>query len=152
MPRILSCLFLIHFTLGCTAVQSVGPTSPKAFRNAHPVEAMPDGNLLVEAEEFQVAKGDWSAKRWGENYYAATFANSFLSRKAFLGADEQTKGKATIQVRIPKAGRYLVLARYEAAYRFETQFRVRVEQKGRRVLDRLYGARKNLKIWALAKS
>ncbi len=150
MPRILSCLFLIHFTLGCTAVQSLAPTSPKAFRNAHPVEAMPDGNLLVEAEEFQVAKGDWRAKRWGENYYAATFANSFLSRKAFLSADEQTEGKATIQVRIPKAGRYLVLARYEAAYRFETQFRVRVEQKGRRVLDRLYGARKNLKIWAFS--
>ena len=150
MPRILSCLFLIHFTLGCTAVQSIVPTSPKAFRNAHPVEAMPDGNLLVEAEEFQVTKGDWSAKRWGENYYAATFANSFLSRKAFLGADEQTEGEATIQVRIPKAGRYLVLARYEAAYRFETQFRVRVEQNGRQVLDRLYGARKNLKIWAFS--
>ena len=134
--------------LGCTTVQSVTPTPPAAFRGNHPVPPLPDGNLLIEAEEFRPANDTWEAKRWGENYYAATFANSFLSRKAFLGADEQTEGEATIQVRIPKAGRYLVLARYEAAYRFETQFRVRVEQNGRRVLDRLYGARKNLKIWA----
>ena len=41
----------------------------------------------------------------------------------------------------------LGLVRYEAAYRFETQFRVVIEQNGRKVLDRLYGARSNLKIW-----
>ena len=112
--------------------------------------ATPDGNLLIEAEEFQPVNDAWRARLWGENYYAATFANSFLSRKAFLGAGEQAVGSATIKVRVPKAGRYLVLVRYEAAYRFETQFRVRVEQKGKRVLDRLYGARKNLKIWAFS--
>ncbi len=41
-----------------------------------------------------------------------------------------------------------MLVRYEAAYQFETQFRVQVEQNGQFVLNRLYGARDNLKIWA----
>ncbi len=126
--------------------------APGAFRGSHAVVASSDGNLLVEAEEFQpAAASSWQAKPWGQNYYAATFANSFLSRKAFLGAPEQaTNAVARIQVQVPKAGRYLVLARYEAAYRFETQFRVRVEQAGKPVLDRLYGARSNLKIWAFS--
>jgi len=139
-------LSLLLAAIGCTTAQ---PQSPADFRGQHPVAPLANGNLLIEAEEFQpVDKGGWAAKPWGENYYAATFANSFLSRKAFLGADEQAAGSATLKVRVPKAGRYLVLVRYEAAYRFETQFRVRVEQKGKPVLDRLYGARKNLKIWA----
>jgi len=104
--------------------------------------------IICEAEEFQIRSPGWQAKRWGENYYAATFANTFLSRKAFLGAPEQgERSEAVIHVQIPAAGRYLALVRYEAAYRFETQFRVVIEQHGRIVLDRLYGARKNLKIW-----
>ena len=137
--------------IGCTTVIAE-PTdySPATFRGQNPVDAMPDGNLLVEAEEFQPLKPGWASKKWGENYYAATFANSFLSRKAYLGAGEQAECSATIKIKVPKAGRYLVLARYEAAYRFETQFRVRVEQNGKTALNRLYGARKNIKIWAFS--
>lgn len=114
------------------------------------VEAQPDGLIIAEAEEFQpAAPGGWQAKKWGENYYAATFANSFLSRKAFLGASEQADNvRAVTRVKVPTAGKYLVLVRYEAAYRFETQFTVVVEQGGKQVLIRPYGARKNLKIWA----
>jgi len=149
MHRFLLLLFLLP--VGCSSVLSAPKAdSPIAFRSNHPVTAQPDGNLLVEAEEFQPTSKGWRPQPWGENYYAATFANSFLSRKAFLGADEQAEGTATIHVRVPKAGRYLVLVRYEAAYLFETQFRVRVEQSGKAALDRLYGARKNLKIWAFS--
>ena len=138
--------------IGCsTVIAEPTGTSPATFRGQYPVNAMPDGNLLVEAEEFQPLKPGWTSKKWGENYYATTFANSFLSRKAYLGTGEQAECSATIKIKVPKAGRYLVLARYEAAYRFETQFRIRVEQKDRRVLDRLYGARKNIKIWAFSK-
>ena len=54
------------------------------------------------------------------------------------------RSEAVIRVTVPAAGRYLALVRYEAAYRFETQFRVVIEQNGRKVLDRLYGARNNL--------
>lgn len=136
---------------GCVAIQAQhAHIPPDSFRGSEPVTAQSDGNMLVEAEEFSPANDAWAAKPWGENYYAATFANSFLSRKAYLGADEQAEGTATIRVRVPKAGRYLVLVRYEAAYRFETQFRVKVEQNGKAALDRLYGARKNLKIWAFS--
>ena len=42
----------------------------------------------------------------------------------------------------------MALVRYEAAPRFDTQFKLRVEQNGKTKLDRLYGARDNLKIWA----
>ncbi|GIW94542.1 MAG: hypothetical protein KatS3mg110_2583 [Pirellulaceae bacterium] len=113
------------------------------------VNIQPDGLYICEAEEFQCSgPPGWQPKRFGENYYAATFANTFLSRKAFLGAPEQCEPSvAELKVRIEQGGRYLVLVRYEAAYRFETQFRVLIEQADRVVFDRLYGARTNLKIW-----
>ncbi len=131
------------------------PSAAQELGKARPAVAeQPDGLYIAEAEEFQVAAGKptgWQARRFGENYYAATFANSFLSRKAFLGAPEQCdETVASIKVDVKTAGRYLVLVRYEAAYRFETQFRVQVEQAGKTVLNRLYGARKNLKIWAFS--
>jgi len=116
--------------------------------SAGPVGAMPEGMIVCEAEEFRVQSPGWQAQNWGANYYAATLANTFLSRKAFLGTPAQCdETAATILVRVPAPGRYLALVRYEAAYRFETQFRLQVEQNGRLVLDRLYGARENLKIW-----
>jgi hypothetical protein len=122
----------------------------QAYRKGNqPVTSLSDTTIIAEAEEFQVKTPGWQAKRWGENYFCATFANAFLSRKAFLGAPEQCEPSiATIDVEVPKAGRYLALVRYESCYRFETQFRLQVEQKGKKLLDRLYGARANLKIWA----
>jgi len=125
------------------------PMAAQAYGEANqPVRALSDGRILCEAEEFQVRTPGWEAAEWGTNYYAATLANTFLSRKAYLGAPPQCdEAVASLVVEVPEAGRYLALVRYEAAYRFETQFRVRIEQNGRTVLDRLYGARENLKIW-----
>src|SRR5688572_22235480 len=60
----------------------------RGFRKDVPVAAQSDGAIIAEAEEFDPAAG-WKAMNWGENYYAATIANTFLSRKAFLGADAQ---------------------------------------------------------------
>ena len=64
--------------------------------------------------------------------YAATFHNVFLSRRSFLGGPASvTEGQvctATKQVDIPAAGIYAPLVRFEAAYRFETMYRVEVEQ------------------------
>ena len=142
---------------GLPSVSFADETADKSVQAAQalrakgePVVPAPDGNIFCEAEEFQVEKPGWQAAAWGKNYYAATFANTFLSRKAFLGAAEVTEQPtvATINVDVKDAGRYLVLVRYEAAYRFETQFHVKVEQAGQVKLDRLYGARQNLKIWA----
>jgi hypothetical protein len=112
-----------------------------------------DSTIVAEAEEFAVQPSSksgsgWKSKKWGENYYCATFGNTFLSRKAFLGAPEQSShSTATLIVKIPKAGRYLALVRYEAVPRFQTQFHVRIEQAGKTKLNRLYGARENMKVW-----
>jgi hypothetical protein len=139
-----------------TFAQDTPAAAQKFGRERKAVSVQPDGLYICEAEEFQAVSNDksksgWQAKRFGENYYAATFANSFLSRQAFLGAPEQCEETvASLNVDIKTAGRYLVLVRYEAAYLFETQFRVQVEQNGKLVLNRLYGARKNLKIWAFS--
>lgn len=124
----------------------------QAFRkNGQPVTAISETTLICEAEEFQSDGKGWQAKTLGTNYYAATFANSFLSRKAYLGAPEQCETtSAKLDVVVPKAGQYLALARYEAPYRFEAQFRLVIEQNGKKVLDRLYGSRNNLRIWGFS--
>ena len=133
--------------------------SAQAFRaRGEAVTPAPDGTYFCEAEEFKIiaagrdVPAGWRAGYWGENYYAATFANTFLSRKAFLGAPEDCgTTEASITVDIRDAGKYLVLVRYEAAYRFETQFRVKITQGRSTKLDRLYGARANTKVWAFGK-
>jgi len=144
----LTCFAMLFITLPACAQHAA-----QNFRKPNqPVVPAPDGTIFCEAEEFHIESKGWESKAWGANYFAATFANTFLSRKAFLGAPadcEQTV--ATITVDVKEAGRYLALVRYEAAYRFETQFRVKVEQGGAVKLDRLYGARDNLKIWAFGK-
>lgn len=130
---------------------SVAPVAA-SFRGNLPVRPAPDGTLYAEAEEFQVRSPGWMAKDWGENLYFSSFANTFLSRKAFLGAGKQgPRTDASITVQVPRAGRYLALVRYEAAYRFETQFTLRIEQNDEVKLQRLYGARENDKIWAFRK-
>lgn len=149
MPsRCLAAVALVAL-LGSALLAQEAP-APGAYRKAgQAVEPVSDTTLVCEAEEFHVATPGWQARPWSEAYFCATFANSFLSRKAFLGAPEQCdRTTATIAVRVPKAGRYLALVRYEACHRFETQFRLRVEQNGATKLDRLYGARSNVKLWA----
>jgi hypothetical protein len=127
-----------------------GPLAAATYRAANqPVSATADGQLVCEAEEFHVAAPGWQARPWGTNYYAATLANTFLSRKAYLGAPEQCdQTVASLDVNVSEAGQYLALVRYEAVYRFETQFKLRIEQAGQLKLERLYGARQNKKLWA----
>lgn len=132
------------------SLDNVAALAP-GFRGTQPAVAQADGNFILEAEEFAVKPGasGWRTMNWGENYYAASLANTFLSRKACLGAPEQcARTEATLEIEVPAAGRYLALVRYEAAYRFETRFRLRVEQAGQVKLDRPYGARDHQKIWA----
>ncbi|MDX1945499.1 MAG: hypothetical protein SFU86_08820, partial [Pirellulaceae bacterium] len=138
-------------TLSIAAAQSADPVAAaQALGKARPaLVAQPDGLLVCEGEEFQVRSPGWLARPYGTNYYAATLANTFLSRQAYLGAPEQgERTVAELAVEVPASGKYLALVRYEAAYRFETQFRLQIEQNGKLALDRLYGARSNLKIWA----
>src|SRR5262249_16429933 len=109
-----------------------------------------DRMVIAEAEDFVPDGPGWTPLRHGTNYFTNTFANCFLSRKAYLGAPEQAPhAQASIDVRVPANGTYLALVRYESARHFETQFRLRIEQGGVTKLDRLYGARDNEKIFAL---
>lgn len=106
--------------------------------------------IVCEAEEFTTDGGSWQRRKWGENYYCATFANTFLSRKAYLCAPaEEAAGSAHTEVAIPTDGEYLVLARYEAPYRFQAEFRIEIEQNGEVVFQKDYGSQDNAKIWAL---
>src|SRR4051794_35123974 len=104
--RLSLCIFLL-LALGARspAAEPDAVRSAREYRKGNqPVTAQPDGNLVCEAEEFQVAgTGGWQAKPWGTNYYVATFANSFLSRKAYLGAPEQCdRSEATLRAQVPK--------------------------------------------------
>ncbi len=146
----LAVLALAAFTLAAPAAEPDPVKSAQELRKGgRTVPALSEAMVVAEAEEFQVASPGWKGQPWGTNYFCATFANSFLSRKAYLGAPEQCESSsASISVQVPKAGRYLALVRYESVYRFETQFRLKVSQGGKDKLDRLYGARDNLKVWA----
>src|SRR3954451_9674940 len=99
--------------------------------------------LLAEAEDFTVEKGDWKVVPYRENYYASTFAVSFLSRMACLGAPEQVEAGreavASQQVVIPSGGDYQVMARYEQPYNFSAEFVVEVEQGGMAVYRQVFG-------------
>lgn len=145
----LAALLLVTQAVAASAADPDASAAAQALGKSRPVTPQPDGLIVCEAEEFQVQSPGWKARKWGENYFAATLANTFLSRKAFLGAPEEgDESVATRDITVAEAGRYLVLARYEAAYRFETQFRIKVEQGGKVLLDRMYGGRQNPKIWA----
>ena len=76
----------------------------------HTSAATNESLLIFEAEDFQVGHSAWKRRAYGENYYAGAFANTFLSRKAFLGAPEKgPRSTATFRALIPSAGRYLAL-------------------------------------------
>lgn len=120
-----------------------------SVRPSHGEAEAPPAYVFAEAEEFEVTAGDWEARDWGTNYYAASFANSFLSRQRYLGGPEQgPPSEAVREVVIPQDGVYYVCVRYEAAYNFETQFGLRIEQGGKEVFKRVYGAMANPKLWA----
>lgn len=76
--------------------------------------------------------GDWTALDWAysDNYYAATIADTFLSRRSYLRAPANVTSTsiASATMAIPQADEYSVMMRYEATYRFETPFEVTITQ------------------------
>ena len=83
--------------------------------------------------------GPWSPCVWGDddNLFASDVSNVFLSRRAYLHADANATLGATASATVPvaAAGRYAVLARYEAGYRFSSPFRVRRAAAGQAVIS-----------------
>jgi hypothetical protein len=107
--------------------------------------------ILIEAESFS-AGGAWKKISNGENYYAATLANTFASRGKLLGAPEQcARSTATLRTRIPANGVYRIWSRYECPSRWSIEHTLRIEQGGGVVFERTYGALKNPKLWPFGK-
>jgi len=109
--------------------------------------------LLAEGEDFTPQGDGWQVVPYRENYFASTFAVSFLSRMACLGAPEQVPADqpaiAEQIVQIPYADSYQVLARYEQPYNFSVEFTVEVEQAGKIVASFPCGKLTDPKIWPL---
>ena len=106
--------------------------------------------LMAEAEDFTIKKG-WNIVPYRENYYASTFAISFLSRMACLGAPAQLEKEALAEqvVNVPKDGQYRLLVRYEQPYNFSAEFTMEVKQGFRTVSKQVYGRLQDPKIWAM---
>ena len=62
---------------------SVALSVPASAQEKTPVR------LFAEAEDFTLKSEGWKVVPYRENYFASTFAVSFLSRMACLGAPEQ---------------------------------------------------------------
>lgn len=108
--------------------------------------------LIAEAEDFTVKSDGWKVVPYRENYFASTFAITFLSRMGCLGAPEQPPGKPAIaeqKIDVPVGGEFQVLARYEQPYNFSAEFTVEVEQDGKIVASHVCGRLSDPKIWAL---
>ncbi len=111
--------------------------------------------LFAEAEDFTVASG-WEVVPYRDNYFAGTFAITFLSRMACLGAPEQLPpdrpAVATQTVRIPSADEYDVLVRYEQPYDHAVEFTLEVEQNGQVVGRFTCGRLSDPKYWAFTRN
>jgi hypothetical protein len=140
MHRIVVCLGFVAGVLTLSAARAQAP------------RPAPVHELLLEAEEFQVTKGPWRVIGLGENYYAATLANTIISRRKLLSAPEQCEAaEATRLPDIPETGPYRLWTRYECPSNFAVEHTVRIEQGGKVVFERKYGAVTNPKLWPFAR-
>lgn len=107
--------------------------------------------LFAEAEDFTIKEG-WQVLPFRENYFASTFAVSFLSRMGCLSAPEQTPADkpfvAEQAIDVPHAGQFDLLVRFEQPYNFAVEFTVEIEQGGQIVGRFPCGRLADPKIWA----
>ncbi|MCI0699553.1 MAG: hypothetical protein L0241_00510 [Planctomycetia bacterium] len=108
--------------------------------------------LFAEAEDFTVTSPGWKVVPSRSNYFAGTFAITFLSRMACLSApDEIAEGKKAVAeqvVTIPYEDTFEVMVRYEQPLQFACEFTIEVEQNGKVVGSFPCGRLTDPKIWA----
>lgn len=123
------------------------------FTPVAPAQDRTPVRLFAEAEDFAVKSPGWQVVPYRENYYAGTFAVTFLSRMACLGAPEQIdagkKAVAEQVVQVPYEDTYELMARYEQPFQFSVEFTVEVEQGGKVVGRFPCGRLTDPKIWGL---
>ncbi|QJW95226.1 type 1 glutamine amidotransferase family protein [Frigoriglobus tundricola] len=109
--------------------------------------------LFAEAEDFTVTSPGWTVMPYRDNYYAGTFAVTFLSRMGCLSApDEIDAGKKAVAeqtITIPYDDTFELLVRYEQPFQFAAEFTVEVEQGGKVVARFPCGRLTDPKIWGL---
>jgi hypothetical protein len=124
-----------------------------AFASHAPAQDKLPVRLIAEAEDFAVKSPGWKVVPYRDNYYASTFAVTFLSRMGCLGAPEQLdEGKTAVAetvVSVPYEDTYDVMARYEQPFQFSCEFTVEVEQAGKVVGSFPCGRLNDPKIWGL---
>lgn len=147
-------LLLVAGCTGCvSAVYGQGLVQPSPGQQTVSGQKGPKPvRLFAEAEDFRVTSPGWKVIPFRENYFACTFAITFLSRMAALGAAEQLPlGQTAVaeqEVRIPYDDSYEVLVRYEQPYNFSCEFTLEVEQNGQVVGRFPCGRLTDDKIWA----
>ena len=131
---------------GTSGNRTVEADPPGPYFETWPVVAEAENFTLTPATESNPA---FSVTNWGQDhFYGATFSNTFASRKALLHSTKDAVGTATSgSVAVPRAGTWYVCVRYEAAFRFETEFKLTVKQGGAAKLTQYYGQRASKKIW-----
>jgi hypothetical protein len=135
---------MTRLLLSLVALAALAPVAPA--QDKKPVR------LIAEAEDFTVRSG-WKVMPYRDNYYASTFAITFLSRMGCLSApDEIDAGKKAVAeqtITVPYEDTYELLARYEQPFQFACEFTVEVEQGGKVVATFPCGRLDQPKIWAL---
>ena len=100
--------------------------------------------VALEAEDFTVENGWKVVKDGGGNYMVDIIGFNHISGERLLSIDaKDTTARAYRDVTLPAAGAYRLWARYEYPAFCETRFRIVVEQGGKKVFDRIMGAKAN---------
>jgi hypothetical protein len=124
-----------------------------AIASLAPAQEKKPVRLIAEAEDFTVTSPDWKVIPYRDNYYAGTFAVTFLSRMGCLSAPDEIapnrKAVAEQSITIPYEDTFELLVRYEQPYQFACEFTVEVEQSGKVVASFPCGRLDQPKIWPL---
>jgi hypothetical protein len=135
---------MIRFTLAIFAALCAAPVCDAQEKK--PVR------LFAEAEDFTPTTRGWKVLPYRDNYFAGSFAVTFLSRMGCLSApdeiDEGKKAVAELSINVPYEDTYELMARYEQPFQFACEFTVEVEQAGKVVATFPCGRLDQPKIWA----
>jgi hypothetical protein len=100
--------------------------------------------VAVEAEDFHIESGWKVIRNAPGNSLADGSGSNHISGERLLGLDSKNEtASAYLDVTIPESGAYRLWVRYEYPPFCETRFRVKMEQDGRTVIDRMVGASSN---------
>ena len=159
LPRSLSSLRMLRVSVlmgMCAASRADGWYKPIPGAPQY-MPYFDDVMIAMEAENFTVAAGsEFVSGDWGHapHRYAATIANTFMSRRSCLHApaNVSSSSSASMTFSVTKPGAYNVLLRFEAAYLFETPFQVEIMSGATPVFTRTYGLRQSLKVQGFGKA